>query len=99
MGFSGAEGGTIKAASEDPMLQSLLVDLTRYPEVQRALKTGEALLIREAQSDPLYEGVSNPSTTSSLVLPFSLRGERAGVFFLRTGEGDPPLGRSEERRG
>ena len=93
----GSDRGTVVAASENPMLQSLLVDLSRYPEVQRALQSGEALLVREAQSDPLYEGISNPSTTSSLVLPFSLRGERAGVFFLRTGEGDPPLGEADVR--
>jgi diguanylate cyclase (GGDEF)-like protein len=35
--------------------------------------------------------MSEITTTSVLVIPFSLRGERAGVFFLRTGPGDPPL--------
>jgi diguanylate cyclase (GGDEF)-like protein len=36
-------------------------------------------------------------TTSALVLPFTLKGERAGVFFLRTVEGDPPLGDADLR--
>ena len=85
------------AASENPMLHELPVHLIRYPEIQRALQTGEAVLVREARSDPVYQGVENLATTSALVLPFSLRGERAGVFFLRTGEGDPPLGDADLR--
>ena len=93
----GAELGTVVAASENPMLRELSVDLARYPEVQRVLETGQPLLVPQAQSDPVYQGVSNLATTSALVLPFSLRGERAGVFFLRTGEGDPPLGDADLR--
>jgi diguanylate cyclase (GGDEF)-like protein len=87
----------VVAASENPMLHDLLVDLNRYPEIQRALQSGEALLVREARSDPVYQGVEHLATTSALVLPFSLRGERAGAFFLRTGEGDPPLGDADLR--
>jgi two-component system cell cycle response regulator len=88
---AGSDRGTVVAASENPVLNELAVDLNRYPEVKRALNTGEVVMVRDVGADPLYQGMSDLSTTSVLVIPFSLRNERAGVFFLRTGPGDPPL--------
>lgn len=96
-GKPGAPRATVAAASENPMLRDLTVDIDRYPEIRQALVTGEVVLVEDATSHPLYESVSDTQTTSSLVLPFSLRGERAGVFFLRTGPGDPPLGDADLR--
>jgi two-component system cell cycle response regulator len=83
--------GTVVAASENPVLRELPVDLNRYPEIRRALDSGEVVLVRDVSADPVYQGMSDLTTTSVLVIPFSLRGARAGVFFLRTGPGDPPL--------
>jgi two-component system cell cycle response regulator len=90
-GRPGEERVTVAAASENPMLRDLSVEVARYPEIRRALDTGAVLLVQDTNSDPVYQGVGSLDTTSSLVLPFSIRGERAGVFFLRTGDGDPPL--------
>ncbi len=87
----GADRGTVVAASENPVLRELPVDLNRYPEIRRALDGGEVVLVRDVSQDPVYQGMSDIETTSVLVIPFSLRNERAGVFFLRTGPGDPPL--------
>jgi len=97
LGRPGAERVTVVAASENPMLTDLSVDLTRYPEIRRSLETGEVVLVRDTRADPVFQEMQDVSTTSALVLPFSLRGERAGVFFLRTGEGDPPLGDADLR--
>jgi two-component system cell cycle response regulator len=97
LGRPGAERVTVVAASENPMLRDLAVDLTRYPEIRRSLETGEVVLVRDTRADPVFQEMQDVSTTSALVLPFSLRGERAGVFFLRTGEGDPPLGDADLR--
>lgn len=94
---AGAERATVVAASENPMLHELSVDLTRYPEIQRSLATGEVVLIPDMTSDPVFQGIRDLATTSALVLPFSLRGERAGVFYLRTGAGDPPLDAADLR--
>ena len=94
---AGAELGTVVAASENPTLRELPVDLSRYPEIRRALETGEVVLVSDVTADPVYQGMSQIETTSVLVLPFALRGERAGVFFLRTGPGDPPLGDADLR--
>jgi two-component system cell cycle response regulator len=97
LGRPGAERVTVVAASENPMLRDLSVDLTRYPEIRRSLETGEVVLVRDTRADPVFQELQDVSTTSALVLPFSLRGERAGVFFLRTGEGDAPLGDADLR--
>ena len=97
LGRPGAERVTVVAASENPMLRDLSVDLTRYPEIRRALESGEVVLVRDTRADPVFQELPDVSTTSALVLPFSLRGERAGVFFLRTGEGDAPLGDADLR--
>jgi two-component system cell cycle response regulator len=87
----GSDRGTVVAASENPVLRELPVDLNRYPEIRRALSQGEVVLVRDVSAEPVYQGMSDLQTTSVLVIPFSLRGERAGVFFLRTGPGDQPL--------
>jgi two-component system cell cycle response regulator len=105
LGRPGAERGTVVAASENPMLTDLPIELARYPEIGRALETGEVVLVRDVNSDAVYSGIrerwralgQSVPTTSALVLPFTLKGERAGVFFLRTVEGDPPLGDADLR--
>ncbi len=97
LGRPGAERMRVVAASDNPMLTDLSVDTSRYPEIQQALRTGEVVLVQDATTDPLYTGMKNIETRSSLVLPFSLGGERSGVFFLRTGTGDPPLGETDLR--
>jgi two-component system, cell cycle response regulator len=95
----GEHTGTVVAAFEDPTLHNLTVDLRRYPEIQRALTTGDPVLIRDATSDPLYTGIRQEwmaddkpvQTRSAIALRFSLRQEPAGVFFLRTTSDDAPL--------
>lgn len=97
------EGGTVVAAYENPMLRNLRVDLRRYPEIQQALKTGEVVLIQDVLTDPLYqavraeweaEGIPVP-TRSALALPFQLKGQQVGVFFLRTTAEDAPLNQQD----
>jgi len=91
--------GTVVAAFENPMLRNLPVDLAKYPEIRRALVTGEVVLIRDATTDPLYEAVragwssvaQAVQTRSAIALRFSLRGQPSGVFFLRTTTEDAPL--------
>jgi len=93
------ETGTVVAAFENPMLHNLQVDLTRYPEIRRALTTGETVLVRDVQTDPLYRGVREAweaegrpvETRSAVALRFALKQHPAGVFFLRTTTEDAPL--------
>jgi two-component system cell cycle response regulator len=95
----GDSQGTVVAAYEDPAIQSLPVDLTRYPELRRALDTGEVVHVEDVATDALYDavrdawradGLSAP-LRSAIAIRFELRGEPAGVFFLRTTSADAPL--------
>lgn len=94
---------SLVAAFEDPHLHDLQVQLRRYPELRRALDTGESVLVQDISHDPIYEetrveweaeGQEIP-TTSSIAIPFDLQGHRAGVFFLRSTGADTPLDRPD----
>ncbi len=95
----GDEAGTVVAAYENPMLRNLQVDLDRYPEIRRAFETGDVVLVPDVQSDPIYGDVragweadgTMVETRSALAIPFALRDQPAGVFFLRTAGDDPSL--------
>jgi two-component system cell cycle response regulator len=94
-----ANVGIVVAAFENPLLRNLRVDLTHYPELQRALETGQIVLSDSVASDPLYAQTREAwerdrkavETTSALAIPFTMRGERLGVFFLRTSGHDVVL--------
>lgn len=91
--------GTVVAAYDNPAIQSLPVDLTRYPEITRALDTGEVVHVADVASSALYEDVRDAwradgrtqPVTSAIAIRFSLSGRPAGVFFLRTTEQHAPL--------
>ena len=45
------------ASYEDPTIRNLIVDLNRYPELQRAFESGETVFIPDATSDPMMRSV------------------------------------------
>ncbi len=95
----GDKEGTVVAAYENPTLRDLRVELSRYPEILRALETGQTVLVSDVNVDPMYQeirstwgtGAAGQETRSVIALPFALHGHLAGVFFLRTTSDDPPL--------
>jgi two-component system cell cycle response regulator len=100
---AGDQAGVVVAAYENPMLRNLQIELARYPEIQRALATGRPVLVEDVRTDPLYgdervrwqrEGINVP-TRSAVALPFSMKEQPVGVFFLRTTGEDPPLTRAD----
>src|SRR6267154_4336305 len=101
----GDEMGVVVAAYENPMLRNLQIDLSRYPEIQRALALGRPVLVEDVASDPLYaderqrwqrDGIT-VQTHSAAALPFSMKDQQVGVFFLRTSGGDPALTRADSQ--
>jgi two-component system, cell cycle response regulator len=99
----GEETGVVVAAYENPTLHNLQVDLRRYPEIRRALDTGELVLVNDVATDPLYEevraawaadGLPVP-TRSAIAMRFHLQNQPAGVFFLRTATDDSPLNQQD----
>ena len=100
---AGDEAGVVVAAFENPMLRNLQIELARYPEIQKALTTGRPVLVSDLTTDPLYaterqrwerEQIKVP-TRSAVALPFSMKDQQVGVFFLRTTGDDPSLTRAD----
>lgn len=96
---AGDRVGLVVAAFENPSLRNLEIELRRYPEIRKALETGRPVLVKDVLTDPLYEEAREEwkqsgydvTTRSAIALPFSLRKEQRGVFFLRTTDEDAPL--------
>ncbi len=100
---SGDEMGVVVAAYENPMLRNLQVELARYPEIRQALETSRLVLVENVSADPLYaeerqrwqrDGINVP-THSAAALPFWMKDQQIGVFFLRTTGDDPPLTKAD----
>jgi len=96
---SGDRTGLVVAAFENPMLRNLEIELSRYPEIERALSTNALVLVSDVATDPLYEAVrrrwqaegTQVTTRSVVAVPFSMKDRDVGVFFLRTTGQDPAL--------
>lgn len=86
------EQGTTKArlvaSYEDPSIRNYVVDLDRYPELKRALESGETVYVPDAQNDPSLKhikGVLQGRRVQSItVVPIVWRGTAIGAIFLRT---------------
>src|SRR5213079_2835582 len=99
----GDQLGVVVAAYENPMLRNLQIELIRYPEIRKAVSSGRLVLVEDVASDPLYEeerrrweseNIKVP-TRSAVALPFWMKDQQIGVFFLRTTGDDPPLTRAD----
>src|SRR5437773_1264043 len=99
----GDHQGVVVAAYENPMLRNLQIELIRYPEIRKAVSSGRLVLVEDVATDPLYEEerrrwereeIKVP-TRSAVALPFWMKDQQIGVFFLRTTGDDPPLTRAD----
>lgn len=79
--------GYAVAASDQPV-KNLQVDLTRYPEVARVLKTRRPLVVEEATSSTLFahlaEQLKAAHIQSILAVPIVIDGEAVGSLLLHT---------------
>lgn len=81
--------GYVVAASDDEQLRDLPIDLTKYPEIQQVLTSGEALVVEDAVTHPLMEivratGARKTNFASLTILPILYEGKPMGVLFLRS---------------
>ncbi len=83
-------GGTARlvASYENPGIRNYVVDLTRYPELRRALQSGETVFIPDAQADPnlrhIRGALADRKVRSITVVPITWRRVAIGAIFLRT---------------
>ncbi len=76
------------ASYEDPAIRNYVVDVDRYPELRRALQTGETVFIADAATDPTLgsaQGVLAARRVKTITaIPISWRGVAIGAILLRT---------------
>src|SRR5437867_13157702 len=76
------------ASYEDPAIRNLVVDLNRYPELQRAFESKETVFIPDAATDPMLRSIKSTLDTrnvrSIVVVPIQWQGAVIGAIFLRT---------------
>jgi two-component system cell cycle response regulator len=100
---AGDQRGVVASAYDDAVLRNLEIDLSKYPEIRRALETGKPVLVEDVRTDPLYHEMRRRwaeagivvSVRSVIALPFALDRGQMGVFFLRRMRGERALGRED----
>jgi two-component system cell cycle response regulator len=94
-------GQTVRlvASYEDPSIRNYVVDLERYPELRRALETGETVFIADVQDDPALKdargALSSRRVKTITVVPISWRGVAIGAIFLRTFRDGPAFSEAD----
>lgn len=73
---------------EKKNFKSLSLDLKKYPEIRKALRTKDTVIVSDAGKDPLMKSVKNAISPleikSIMVIPVFFRSEVIGTLFLRT---------------
>jgi GAF domain-containing protein len=89
------------ASYEDPTIRNLVVDLSRYPELQRAFDSGETVFIPDATAEPMLRDIrallDMRNVRSIVVAPIRWRGAVIGAIFLRTERDALPFSDSDVR--
>jgi GAF domain-containing protein len=84
----GGRTARLVASYEDPTIRNLVIDLARYPEIQRSMDEGEIVFIADAPGDPALQHVKGAldrrKVRSITVVPIKYRGAAIGCIFLRT---------------
>jgi len=84
----GGRTARLVASYEDPTIRNLVIDLARYPEIQRAMETGDTVFVADASTDPTLQHVKGAlerrKVRSITVVPIKYRGAAIGCMFLRT---------------
>src|SRR6266508_2493752 len=102
--FLGEKGGKqvrLVASYEDPTIRNYVVDLERYPELKRAMQSGETVFIPDAANDPSLRHVKgeliNRRVKSITVVPITWRSVAIGAIFLRTYRDGPTFSDADVR--
>ncbi len=91
----------VLAANDNPALGLLSIDLNKYPEINRALRTRETVIVEDVRKDPVVAPVRQELTRlgyrSLLVVPLLFGREVLGTMFLRANRKVEPFSREEVR--
>lgn len=82
--------GYAVVASDKPGMRNLEVDLTRYPEIARVMKTGKPLVVEDASESSLFATIAPrlqaARVTSILAMPIVVDNEVVATLLLNTRE-------------
>jgi PAS domain S-box-containing protein len=91
--------GVVVAASDEPGLKDLRIDLDRYPEIRECVRTGRPTLVDDVPSHPLLEGmheqVAAAGIRSIAALPLTVQDKVLGVLLVRASSRRPALSARE----
>ncbi len=89
------------ASFEDPSIRNYVVDLDRYPELRRALTTGETVYIPDVEQDASMAHLKGTFDTrrvrSITVVPITWRRAAIGAVLLRTFRDSAPFSEVDVR--
>lgn len=81
--------GIIMAASDDPSLTDLRIDLQQYPEIREVARTGKPVIVEDAPTHPLLEGVREKLAARGIqniaAIPLAMHSKVLGVLLLKRG--------------
>jgi diguanylate cyclase (GGDEF)-like protein len=85
--WGGEKGGQVLASHEDANVADYSIDLEKYPELMKAIETGEKVVINNTRTDPLTREFSDVLQEAGiyalLVIPIVLYDQNIGSLFLR----------------
>src|SRR5204863_1544082 len=97
----GSKSVRLVASYEDPTIRNYPVDLERYPELKRAMQTGETVFIPDAANDPSLKHAKSELLSrrvkSITVVPIPWRGLAIRAISLRTFRDGPTLADQDVR--
>jgi two-component system cell cycle response regulator len=86
-----AKDGYVLACHDNPEAKGLRFDLKRYPEIERAVSTGQPVTAEDITNHPLMQGVKEHlkglEGMSVVVVPIVVNVEVMGALFLRVKRG------------
>jgi GAF domain-containing protein len=89
------------ASFEDPSIRNYVVDLDRYPELRRALTTGQTVYIPDVEQDASMAHLKGTFDTrrvrSITVVPITWRRAAIGVLLLRSFRDSAPFSEADVR--
>jgi two-component system, sensor histidine kinase ChiS len=97
----GGETVRLVASYEDPSIRNYVVDLARYPELRRALETGQTVFIPDVVGDPglrhAQDALASRRVKNITVIPITWRSAPIGAIFLRTFRDGPAFTEADVR--
>jgi PAS domain S-box-containing protein len=83
----GSEEAVIVASSDDAAMKDRRIELARYPEIREVVRTARPVVVENAPTHPLLEGVQTAVAAQNIqaiaALPMPIRGEVRGVLLVR----------------